>query len=82
LKELGSKLPETKVLENKLNKMVKLEPKIKQALQSVGKITEMPKKSELLKKEKATDEMVKAVEKATDGTIKAKTLQKEIKKQE
>jgi len=80
--DLGAKLPETKVLENKLNKMVKLQPQITSALKKMDKITTMPDVSEVHQKEKVTKDLVKAIEKATDGSIKADAFTKDSKKKD
>ena len=80
--DLGSKLPETKVLESKLNKMVKLQPQITNALKKMDKITAMPTTSAVKDKEKVTKDLVKSIEKATDGSIKADAFAKHSKKKD
>jgi len=80
--DLGAKLPETKVLESKLNKMVKLQPQITNALKKMDKITAMPTTSEVKDKEKVTKDLVKSIEKATDGSIKADAFTKDSKKKD
>ena len=44
-------MPETKVLEAKLTKMVKLEPAVEKAVESVNALTKLPTKEEIAKSE-------------------------------
>ena len=67
LKDLSSKLPETRVLEHKLEKMVTLEPRIANALSGINQITEAPNQSTLGRQGKETKKMVEEIEKYTDG---------------
>jgi len=67
MKDLSSKLPETKVLEGKLTDMMKLQPSISKTLIKLNHLTTMPEKSLVDSKKAATKAAVKAIEKATDG---------------
>lgn len=44
MKTLGAKLPETKVLEGKLNEMMKLQPSIEKTLIKLNHLTTIPEK--------------------------------------
>ena len=86
IKELSTKLPETKVLENKLTKMVKLEPRIHKTMIRLNKITNIP--SSLGSSQSEVKSIIQNINRATDGQIqaqqaasKAKLVVKEIKKE-
>jgi len=71
MKDLSSKLPETKVLEGKLSDMMHLQPSIQKTLIKLNHLTTMPEKSTVDSKMSATKAAVKAIEKATDGVSKS-----------
>lgn len=71
MKDLSSKLPETKVLEGKLSDMMHLQPSIQKTLIKLNHLTTMPEKSLVESKMSATKAAVKAIEKATDGVSKS-----------
>lgn len=71
LKEISAKLPETKVLERKLETMVKLEPQMEKTLAKVKKATEIPSIAELQAKTEAIKVASKGIEKATNGAKEA-----------
>ena len=62
--DLGAKLPETRVLEHKLAKIVKLEPQVKETLAKVNQLTVMPAKEAVVKIEGDTQKTVKKIEDA------------------
>jgi len=62
--DLSAKLPETKVLEAKLTKMVKLEPTVEKAVESVNALTKMPTNAELKQSESEVKTAVTKIEAA------------------
>ena len=67
LKEISANLPETKVLERKLETMVRMEPEMEKTLAKVKKAAALPSIAELQAKTDAIKIAAKGIEKATDG---------------
>lgn len=65
-------MPEAAVLENKLTKMVKLEPQVQAALAKVNQVMKMPSKAQLEAVKQETKNAVKKVEKAVHQEETAK----------
>ena len=63
--ELSTKLPETKVLENKLVKMVKLSPKIHKTMIRLNKVTAIP--SSLGSTQNEVKSIINNIDKVTAG---------------
>lgn len=57
-------MPEAAVLENKLTKMVKLEPVVQATLEKVNKVMTMPSKEQVQKAAAETNKAVKKIEDA------------------
>lgn len=71
LKEISAKLPETRVLERKLETMVRMEPEMEKVLDRVKKAATMPSIAELQAKTDAIKIATQGIEKATDGANEA-----------
>jgi hypothetical protein len=70
IKNLSSEIPETKVLEGKLDQMTVLEPKVNKALAKLSMITSMPTPSAVKSSETETKSMMAHIDKAADGAAK------------
>lgn len=75
---MSTKLPETKVLERKLDKLVKLQPRINKTMIKLNKVTAIPNNVNTY--EKDIKKVVQNINKASDGSIKNKVAEKKSKK--
>ena len=76
LKEISASIPEAKVLERKLETMVKMEPVMEKTLAKIKQATSIPSIAELQAKTEAIKCATEGIEKATDGAKEATEEQK------
>lgn len=67
-------IPETKVLEGKLDQMVKLEPKVNKAMAKLNMITSMPSPQAMKANEAETGSLMKSIDQATNGAHAIESL--------